>query len=120
MTRKEYTHTRDLTFSGWIRENLPDSSTGLLVTDLDFIVYNWKKKKILLLEIKTRNTPLKNWQQRLFDKLSKWIAKGIDDDWTYLGFHTLKFEKTFFNDGKCYLDNKLISEKDLIEKFNKL
>ena len=99
MTRKELTNTRDLTLSGWIREKLPDSSTGFLVSDLDFILFNYKTKKIMLLEIKTRNSQMKQWQNILFTNLNNWIKKGIDTDWKFLGFHTLRFENTFFNDG---------------------
>ena len=69
MTRPEFSGIRDLTFSGWIRKNLPDSSTGTLVSDLDFIIYNYKTKNILLLEIKTHNANLKKWQQDIFNLL---------------------------------------------------
>lgn len=114
MTRQEFSHNRDLTFSGWIRQNLPDSSTGFMVSDLDFIIQNYKTKKIMLLEIKTRNTDLKYWQSNLFNNLDKWIKRGIDNDWRYLGFHIIKFENTCFNDGQVYFDGELKSEKELV------
>ena len=120
MTRLEFSGTRDLTFSGWIRQNLPDSSFGFLVTDLDFILYNYTTKKIILLEIKTRNAELKNWQKIIFKQLEKWIKQGIDKDWTFLGLHIVKFEKTFFNDGKCFLDNIEISETELQNFLSKI
>uniref|UniRef100_A0A6H1ZHI4 Uncharacterized protein n=1 Tax=viral metagenome TaxID=1070528 RepID=A0A6H1ZHI4_9ZZZZ len=113
MTRQELSNIRDLTFSQWIRNNLPDSSKGLMVSDLDFILQNYKTKVLMLLEIKTRNAELKTWQKSLFKKLSRWIKNGIDKDWNYLGFHIIKFENTFFNDGKCWLDNKVVSESEL-------
>ena len=116
MTRQEFSNVRDLTFSGWIRKNLPDSSSGYLVTDLDFILQNYKTKKIMLLEIKTRKSDLKEWQKRLFRNLHRWIDKGIDNDWEYLGFHIVQFENTCFADGKCFFDYKNINEKDLITK----
>ncbi len=115
MTRPEFSNTRDLTMSHWIRENLPDSSTGFLVSDLDFIMENYKTKNLMLLEVKTRNADLKEWQRRLFENLDRWLKKGIDEDWTYLGFHTLKFENTCFADGKCFFDNKQITEEKLKE-----
>jgi hypothetical protein len=114
MTRSEITGIRELKFSEWIRNNLPDSKLGFMVSDLDFILYNYKTKKIMLLEIKTRNTQLKTWQNILFNNLAKWIAAGIDDDWEFLGFHIIIFQHTFFNDGKAYLDNKEITECELI------
>jgi len=113
MTRQEYSKTRDLTFSGWIRENLPDSSSGLMVSDLDFILQNYKTKILMLLEVKTYNKIINNWQRKLFENLDKWIKNGIDKDWNYLGFHIIRFEKTFFDDGKCWFDNHEVSEIEL-------
>jgi len=102
--------------SGWIRKNLPDSSLGFMVTDLDFILYNYNTKKFMLLEVKTRNAQLRKWQENIFNNLSKWVKQGIDKDWTYLGFNVIKFESTFFNDGKVYWNNQETTEEDLIKK----
>lgn len=118
MTRQEITNTRDLTFSHWVREKLPDSANGYLVSDLDFILFNYKTRKIMLLEIKTRNTDLKYWQQTLFENLARWIEQGIDKDWIFLGFHTIKFENTYFNDGAVYFDGVLNNELDIIKKLS--
>jgi hypothetical protein len=118
MTRPEYSHKRDLTMSGWIREKLPDSSFGFLVTDLDFILYNWQTKKIMLLEIKTHNKEIATWQLNIFNNIAKWIEIGIDKDWEFCGFHIIKFENTFFNDGKVYFNNKLSTEEEIKQKLN--
>ena len=56
MTRKENTGIRDLTFSNWVRVKLPDSSTGFLVSDIDFYMCNYNKKTHLMVEIKAYNT----------------------------------------------------------------
>ena len=37
-------HERSKKFNDWIRKNLPSSKTGLLATDLDFILLNYKTK----------------------------------------------------------------------------
>ena len=114
MTRPEITNFRDLTFSKWIRENLPDSKLGFLVSDLDFILCNYKTKKVMLLEIKTHNKEQSLWQKILFANLDKWIMKGIYPNWQYLGFHIIMFENTNFNDGLVFFDNEEITEKELI------
>ncbi len=115
MTKGEITGTRSLVFSGWIRKELPDSSTGFAVSDLDFVLWNWKHKKIMFLEIKTRQSKPGKGQRMMWSLIHKWIIKGISSDWTYYGFHLIVFEKTNFEDGKCFLDNKEISEQDLIK-----
>lgn len=114
MTRKEVTGIRDLTFSSWIRKKLPDSSTGFSVSDLDFILWNWKTKKVMMLEIKTRNSKPRKGQKIMWQNINQWIKNGIDDDWTYLGFNLIQFENTNFNDGKCFLNYEEIKEKELI------
>ena len=114
MTRKEVTGIRDLTFSGWIREKLPDSKTGFSVSDLDFILWNWRTKKVMMLEIKTRNSKPRTGQKIMWQNINKWIDNGIDNDWNYLGFHLIQFENTNFDDGKCFLNYKEIKEQELI------
>jgi len=116
MTRQELTGTRDLEVSSWIRKNLPDSKTGFMVTDLDFILYNYKSKKLMLVEVKTRKAKMKTWQQNIFTMLDKIIKKGAADIGVkYYGFHCIRFEGTFFNNGRCMFDDKLISETELIK-----
>jgi len=115
MTRKELTGIRDLKFSGWIREKLPDSSTGFSASDLDFILWNWKTKKVMMLEIKTRNSYPRKGQKLMWQNINKWIKKGINDNWIYLGFHLIQFENTNFNDGRCFLNKKEITQEELIK-----
>jgi len=115
MTRQEISFNRDNSFSIWSRRNLPDSSTGFMVSDIDFILYDWNLKKIMLLETKCKNDEVKTWQRNLFNNIHRWIKKGIDDDWEYKGFHLIQYENTSFIDGKVYFDKKEIEEKELIE-----
>ena len=116
MTRKEKTGTRDLTFNGWVRNSLPDSNTGFIVSDIDFYMYNWKKMTHLMVEIKTRNSPLAKWQEIMYNNLSKWIKEGSKKEgWDFKGFFFIKFENSFFNDGKVYLNEKESSEEEIIK-----
>lgn len=118
MTRQEQTHKRDLTFSSWVRKNLPDSSLGYMVSDLDFILYNYKTKKAALVETKTHGSNIKKWQLNLFNNLIKWITKGIDKDWTFLGGFVIVFENTGFQDGRVALNGKLSSEEEIKKLFS--
>ncbi len=115
MTRQEQTGIRDLTFSQWIRNKLPDSATGYSVTDLDFVLWNYKTKCVMIIEVKTRNTLPRTGQKIMFHHLHRWISNGIDKGWKYLGFHLIVFENTNFQDGKCWLDHKETTEQDLIK-----
>ena len=117
MTRQEVTGTRDLTFSGWIREHLPDSSTGFLASDLDFILWNWKTRRLMLIEVKTRGAKMRFWQESLFKMFDNLILIGAEHlcpAIEYRGFHCIRFENTSFDDGRVYFDDTLTTEMDLI------
>lgn len=116
MTRPEYSGFRDLRFSGWIRENLPDSYEGFRVSDLDFIIANVKSKCFMLLEVKTRGAEVKPWQRDLLGLLHVSISAGVriaKPSWNYQGLHVVTFGNTFFDDGPVYLDGQEMDEDGL-------
>lgn len=114
MTRPEITGKRELKLSKWIRINLPDSHGGaFLVSDLDFILCSKIYKRLMLLECKTRNSEMRYSQKYILgiiDKCIRFALPKIMSDWEYKGFHVIKFENTFFDDGKVYLDGYEIDE----------
>lgn len=108
----------DPMFSNWIRKNLPQSNTGLTVNDLDFVIYNYKTKKLMFIELKTFKAKVKYAQRCLFQILDKALRLnskliGID----YQGFHLITFEGNDFNKD-VYFDHFLITEKELVEKLS--
>jgi hypothetical protein len=117
MTRQEQTGSRehDLFFSKWIRKKLPNSYTGYRCYDIDFVLWHKDLKQIMLIELKSYNTPVKSDQHYILNNLHKWIQKGIDSDWTYKGCHLIQFEKFNFDNGKVYLNNNEVTEEELIE-----
>ena len=111
----DQTGIRDLAFSNWIRENLPNPKQGMTVTDLDFIFNDYKQKKILLAEIKTRNAPIKTHQRKTFEVLHKALLKGFkDEDYTYCGTHLIQFENTNPEDGEIYINGLLVTRFEFI------
>jgi len=115
---KNCPHEATKKFNSWVRNKLPDSSTGYSASDLDFILWNWKTNKFMLLEIKTRNMKCRTGQKIMWKLINKIFHKGCPADWQYLGFHLVVFENTTFEDGKCFFDNVEISEQDLINKLS--
>ena len=115
MTRKENSGVRDLTFNNWIREKLPDSATGFMVSDIDFFMYNWKTKRCMFIESKSHNSTMREWQIRMYSMLTSWVKKGIDGEWTFYGYHVVTFENTSFNNGKVSLDGKEVTENELTD-----
>lgn len=117
MTKQEQTNNRSLEFSHWIRQQLPDSSTGFCVSDQDWVFYNYKTKQLMFCEEKTRMGKISDWFRTLIKNilhpaLRLYCPKnGID----YRGYHLIQFENTSPVDGKIYLDYNLITEQQLIE-----
>jgi hypothetical protein len=109
MTRPEHQNTRDLTFSRWVRNNLPDSSTGFSATDLDFILWNWSptKERMMLVEVKTHGASLSTGQKMHMRRLDEWIRTGVmhDKAWHYMGMFVITFEGADFTDGHVWIQN---------------
>ena len=114
MTRQELTGTRSLEFSAWIRKNCPGSESGFCVGNLDWIFWDWKKRRLLLIEEKTHNSVnFACWMKRLMTEvfvpaLERFCA---DNDIEFRGFHIVRFEKNSPSDCRIWLDDVKIDEK---------
>lgn len=118
MTKREITGTRELEFSQWIRDELPSSKTAFMVSDLDFILWNYRSKRMMFIEVKTNSHDVFKFQRIMFTQMAKWIQRGIDqyrDGWSFLGYHEIVFERKNFQDGKCWLNKREVTEQQLIE-----
>lgn len=115
-TKPEYTGKRSLEFSQWVKDRLPDSSTGYMVTDLDFVMQNYKTKKVALVEVKLHNKIIETWQDNVFRFLRDCIRNGKPDGWEFIGYFVIRFENTNFKDGKVYLNGNESSEEAIIKK----
>jgi hypothetical protein len=121
MTQEEKTGNRDLRFNQWIRQNLPDSETGFEASDVDMILFNYKTKRMAILEIKTHGADMKFWQKDFLNNLSRWIKTGMlaeQDGWKFYGYFFIQFEHTYFDDGKAFLNGKEVTEEELIQKLS--
>jgi hypothetical protein len=98
-------------FGLWLREQESiDSGLGYITSNLDYIWKNYNTGEWMLIEEKRYNTPIKLWQENLFKALDKILtgSKG------YRGWHLLKFENTNPEDGKIWLDHKLVTKDELL------
>ena len=109
--RGEIYGTRDLSFSAWVRQNLPDTGTGFMVSDIDFFIFNHKTRKAMILEVKTKGADLRPFQVRMYAMLDKALSTLEGYEW--LGCHVLKFENTGFHDGRAWLDGRLVNEAEV-------
>ena len=116
-TKQETTGKRDLKFSQWIRDHLPPSREAFMVSDLDFILWNYKNKKMMFIEVKTNSHQPYQFQRIMFNHIAKWIKAGLpqcNDGWQFLGYHEIVFERKHFDDGQCWLNHQAVTEQELI------
>lgn len=117
-------HERELAFSDWIREKLPDTNTGFMSLDIDHVLFNFKTKKLLIIECKTHKIKFNSkveFGQRFFLKMVKKVFMQLPkliDGWIFDDIHLIQFDAYDFKTGKCYFDNVEISESDLIKKLS--
>lgn len=113
MTKFENVGYRPSSFSKWIRRNLPDSSTGFAVADIDWVLVNWKQKplKFMFLEEKTGKGYVNKWFKTFIKTILHPAVKQFaenNDDVEYLGFHVLQMEGESPADGEMKFDGKPI------------
>lgn len=99
-------------FSNWLRVQPEiDSSKGYVATNIDYVWSDYKRNLWMLIEEKRYGYHPSFYQKRLFSHIDRLVKTDIN----YKGFHVLIFERTNPDDGRIYLDDKIITHDDLIE-----
>lgn len=111
------THTqtgRYLTrFAIWLLQQPElDSNLGFRASDLDLIWENEQQNLWMILEVKCLGRSLPRFQAKIIKRLHD-LASA---DPTYLGAHTIVFQRTNPEDGKTYLDGREV-DQDLLRQF---
>ena len=104
-------------FSNWLYDNLPSSDTGLLIQDIDFCLQNYKTKKFLFIELKTRWNKITFPQKQFYNMLHKRLKKTNTVDWReYMWTQLIEFQWDNFKGWDVRLNWEHINEDLLIEK----
>jgi hypothetical protein len=98
----------------WIREYVTE--TGMSVTNLDYVLEDFKRKKLMLLEEKQSGGVIHNAQRMTFMVLDSFLRSGICQvlGYEYWGFYVLQLPpgKTMPGPG-MKLNNKVITGEQL-------
>lgn len=107
-------------FGLWIRQYLRSSSDGLSVTNLDYIVEDFRRKKLMLLEEKQSNGMLHNAQRLTFAVLDRCLSVMAPRwEYEYWGFYVLKFPSGANMPGPgMTINGKLITTEQLQSHLN--
>lgn len=98
--------------------NLPSSTEGTIISNIDYVICDYKTKKFFLLELKTRGNQMKPRQRWLYNMIHKRLRRtneGVDDRkfvWTYC----VSFAWTNFYDGPVTIEGTNIIKKTIDEE----
>lgn len=115
MTRPANDPTQFSALSLWIRPNCQPSKHGLCVTNLDFVVEHFKRKKLMLVEEKRYGGSLAEGQEKTFALLDQIIKQGVSKTgYQYWGFYLIQFSGEGPEDSEeIRINGKLADQMDL-------
>lgn len=104
-------------FSNRLHDNLPKSTEGTLISNIDFLICNYKSKKFIIIELKTKWNQMQYRQKSLYNMLHKRLMKWnkLDDrtfEWTYC----ITFSWETFADSIVYIQWTNIQRKTVDEE----
>jgi hypothetical protein len=63
MSSNEFVSKYESFFQNRLFSNLPKSSEGVIISNIDFVICNYKTKKFILVELKTKGNEMKPRQK---------------------------------------------------------
>jgi len=113
--KEEQHHIRDLRFSRWIRKNCPQS--GWSTTDVDFVLNNYRAKRLALVEVKCRRANYGQGQEIILKMLQNMLVRGVEmyPEYTFAGLWLIQFENETPYDGRIWVDGIEVTEAQLRE-----
>ena len=130
--RAEQTGERNLEFSQWLRRHCRPSKRGckleylelgcLVAFDLDFVLYDYTRKMVQLLEVKTRNGVVRFSQGETLHMLDGILTVGAQKAGIkYLGLHVLRMDGLQpFTSSRILWDDEPITGEECWRKINML
>ena len=87
-------------FSNRLFSNLPKSSEWVIISNIDFVVCDYKMKKFILIELKTKWNQMQQRQKNLYNMIHRRLMRtneGVDNR-TFVWTYCICFEWTNFED----------------------
>lgn len=118
-SNQEFISKYEQFFSNWLHANLPKSAYWTLISNIDFIIWDYKTKKFYLVELKTHwnymRTRQKNLYNMLYRRLSFCNDKGLDSR-TFVWCYCITFEGSNFQDWRVRIQGSWIRNKTVDEE----
>lgn len=128
MSQHKFNHPEEfgvLWFREWIRDRFPNGWEGFVAEDLDLVVRTFGTDygsdaagRFMLIEAKFRNATIKNAQARTFGLIHGLLRSADPNRERYIGFYKLGYGDGVDADRPLWLNNKPMTEDELIEFLN--
>lgn len=118
MSSNEFTSKYEQFFSNRLFSNLPSSSEGTIISNIDYVICDYKTKKFFLLELKTRGNQMQPRQKNLYNMIHKRLRRTNEwvDDWKFVWTFCVQFAWTNFYDGPVTIHGTNILKKQVDEE----
>lgn len=108
-------YKKSLKLNNWIRTTCKPSHEGLLITDIDFVVSDFIKNKIMIIEAKTYSQGISFWQKKIYTTIHNSLKSVEGYQGAYL--LVLSGEDPETSD-KIFLNHIKITKNQLIKFLN--
>lgn len=116
MSSSEFVSKYESFFQNRLFSNLPKSSEGVIISNIDFVICNYKTKKFILVELKTKGNEMKNWQKWLYNMLHRRLMHTNNlDNRSFEGTYCIRFMGENFSD-PVFIQWTNIKEKRIDEE----
>lgn len=96
--------------------NLPKSSEGVIISNIDFVICNYETKKFIIIELKTKWNEMKNRQKWLYNMLHRRLMHTNNlDNRSFEGTYCIRFMGENFSD-PVFIQWTNIKEKRIDEE----
>lgn len=100
-----------------MHNNLPKSSEGVVISNIDFVICNYKTKKFIIVELKTKGNTMQPRQKSLYNMLHKRLMNWNKlDDRTFVWTYCIEFSWETFTDSIVYIQGTHINRKTVDEE----
>lgn len=68
-------------FSNRLSESLPDSKSWVIISNIDYMIFNYHSKKFMMIELKTNWREMDKRQRNMYNMLHNRFMKTNSQDW---------------------------------------
>ena len=116
MSSNEFVSKYESFFQNRLFSNLPKSSEGVIISNIDFVICNYKTKKFILVELKTKGNEMKPRQKWLYNMLHRRLMHTNNlDNRSFEGTYCIRFMGENFSD-PVFIQWTNIKEKRIDEE----